>query len=405
MSAAPKRWLSLVGIGEDGIEGLSPAARKLLAQAELVVGGARHLALAGPLSCETLAWPSPLTDTFPQILARRGRAVVVLASGDPFFYGVGTTLCRHVPAEEIFCLPQPSSFSLAASRLGWSQQDCALVTLHGRALERLIPHLRHGAKILALSWDGETPRKAAELLVARRFGGSRIVALEALGGPRENIRDGVACDWAHEKIDPLNVLAIDVVAGADARTVPRTPGLPDEMFEHDGQITKRDVRAITLSALAPAGGELLWDIGGGSGSVAIEWMLADPQGHAIAIEANNSRAARIRRNAFSLGTPDLQIVEGRAPDALANLPTPDAIFIGGGATAPGVVDAGIAMLRAGGRLVINAVTIETQALLAKLHGAQGGELVSIQIALAEKLGRFSGFRPAMPVVQWRWRKP
>ena len=384
MSAAPHRWLSLVGIGEDGLDGLSPAARKLLAQAELVVGGARHLELAGPLGCETLAWPSPLTDAFPAILARRGRPVVVLASGDPFFYGVGTTLCRHVAPEEIFCLPQPSSFSLAASRLNWSQQDCALVTVHGRALERLIPHLRHGAKILALSWDGETPGKAAELLMSRGFGDSRVIALEALGGPREKMREGLARDWTHEMIDPLNVLAIDVVAGAGARIIPRAPGLPDEMFENDGQITKRDVRAITLSALAPVGGELLWDIGAGSGSIAIEWMLADPQCRAIAVEANNSRAARIRRNALSLGTPDLQ---------------------GGGATVAGVMDASMGALRANGRLVVNAVTIETQALLAKMHGAHGGELVSIQIALAEKLGRFSGFRPAMQVVQWRWRKP
>ena len=404
MSGAPARWLWLVGIGEDGLDGLSPAARGLLAQAELVVGGARHLRLAGPLGRRTLAWPSPLTDALPDIVALRGRPVVVLASGDPFFYGVGTLIAQHVPAEEILCLPQPSSFSLAASRLGWSQQDCALVTLHGRALERVIPHLLPGAKILALSWDGETPRKAAELLVARGFGSSRLVALEALGGPRENRREATAAQWPHEPVDPLNVLAIDVVADKNARMIPRSPGLPDDWFEHDGQITKRDVRAITLSALAPEGGELLWDVGAGSGSVAIEWMLADPHNRAVAIEAHATRAARIARNALALGTPDLRVVEGRAPDGLDGLPQPDAIFVGGGATATGVMDRAIAALRPGGRLVVNSVTIETQALLAKLYAAHGGELVSIQIAQVEPVGRFSGFRPAMPVVQWRGRK-
>ena len=404
MSAAPHRWLSLVGIGEDGLDGLSPAARAEIAQAELVIGGARHLALASPISCETLAWPSPMHDALPAILAMRGRKIVVLASGDPFFYGVGALLTRHVAADEIRCLPQPSAFSLAAGRLGWSLQDCDLVTVHGRPLERVVPHLRHGAKILALSWDGDTPSKAADLLTSRGFGESRMIALQALGGPREQVCEGAAHDWPHLKIDPLNVLAIDVVAGAGARIIPRTPGLPDDFFEHDGQITKRDIRAITLSALAPGGDELLWDIGAGSGSVAIEWMLADVRAHAIAIEANGERAARIRRNALSLGTPELQIVEGRAPDALKGLATPDAIFIGGGATASGLMDAAMGALGLGGRLVVNAVTIETQALLAKSHGAHGGELVSIQIAQAEPLGRFSGFRPAMLVVQWRWRK-
>ncbi len=405
MSGARQRWLSLVGIGDDGLDGLSPAARRLLAQAELVVGGARHLALAAPLGCETLKWPSPMSDALPTILAWRGRPVVVLASGDPFFYGVGTLIARHVAPDEIRCAPQPSSFSLAAARLGWSLQDCALVSVHGRALERLIPHLRPRARILALSWDGETPRRAAELLTARGMGASRLVALGSLGGPRENLREARACDWADTMVDPLNVMAIEPVMDGRSKIVPRAPGLPDDLFEHDGQITKRDVRAITLSALAPEGGETLWDIGAGSGSVAIEWMLADPHNSSIAIEPNPVRAARIARNARELGTPDLQVVAGHAPEALAGLPQPDSIFIGGGATAPGAMAAAMAALRPGGRLVVNAVTIETQALLAQLHVAHGGALVSIQIALAEPIGRYSGFRPAMPVVQWRWRKP
>jgi precorrin-6B C5,15-methyltransferase / cobalt-precorrin-6B C5,C15-methyltransferase len=404
MTGAPQRWLSLVGIGEDGLDGLSPAARRLLAQAELVVGGARHLALAGPLGCETLAWPSPLTDAFPEILARRGRPVVVLASGDPFFYGIGTTLAQHVPVDEILSVPQPSSFALAASLLGWSQQDCALVTLHGRALERIIPHLRRGSKILALSWDGGTPQKLADLLVARGMGQSRLVALEAMGGPREKSREALARDWPHAHVDPLNVVAVEVHADRGAKIVPRTPGLPDDWFEHDGQITKRDIRAITLAALAPRGGELLWDVGAGSGSIAIEWLLADSSARAIAFEGNAPRAARIARNALAFGTPDLQIVEGRAPDSFAGLPQPDAIFVGGGATEPGLMKRAMEALPSGGRLVANAVTLETQALMTQLRGAHGGDLVSIQIALSEPVGRFTGLRPAMPVLQWRWEK-
>lgn len=405
MSGAPGRWLSILGIGEDGLDGLSPAARKLLAQAELVVGGARHLALVGELKCETLAWPSPMHDALPRIAARRGRPVVVLASGDPFFYGVGTLLTQHVAVEEIFCLPQPSSFSLAASRLGWSLQDCALVTLHGRALERVIPHLAPRAKIIALSWDGETPNKLCDLLVARGMGGSRVVAFEAMGGLREARHEAPARDWRHANVDPLNVVAVDVEAEAGARLIPHAPGLPDEWFEHDGQITKRDIRAITLSALGPLAGELLWDVGAGSGSIAIEWLLAAPRARAVAIEANPTRAARALRNAHALGTPDLQMVEGRAPQALDGLPTPDAIFVGGGATAPGAMDKAMAALRSGGRLVVNAVTLETQALLTSLHSERGGDLVSIQIGHAVPVGRFSGLRQAMPVLQWRWSKP
>ena len=398
-------WLSIIGLGEDGLAGLSPAATHLLRQARLVVGGARHLALAGNLAAETLAWPSPMDGAFSAILARRGQPVCVLASGDPFFFGVGSTLLRHVDAREMICLPGPSAFSLAAARLGWAQQDCALISLHGRPLERIIPRLHASARVLALSWDGSTPGKLAGLLRARGLGRSCITVCENLGGPRERVRPSLASEFALTEIDPLNTIAIEVVSDPGARVISCAPGLPDDWFEHDGQITKREIRAVTLSALAPRRGELLWDIGAGSGSVAIEWMLADPANRAIAIERDEARGARLMRNAASLGTPDVRLEQGAAPEALCDLPTPDAIFIGGGATRPGVLDAALAALRPGGRLVVNAVTLETQAELSRRFATLGGDLIQLQVSHAEAIGGFHGFRPAMPVVQWSHDKP
>jgi precorrin-6Y C5,15-methyltransferase (decarboxylating) len=407
MSAASPAgpWLTLIGLGEDGREGLSPAANAALAQAALVVGGARHLALVAPLGCETLAWPSPMDEAYTQILARRGEKVVVLASGDPFFYGVGSVLARFIPAEEMSCLPAPSAFSLVASRLGWAQQDCALMTLHGRPLERIIPRLFDGAKIIALSWDGATPGNLAALLSRRGFGASRLTICENLGGPRERVRAVLARDFGFDDVVALNTIALDLVADRDAKILSRAPGLPDNFFEHDGQITKAEIRALTLSALAPRRGELLWDIGAGSGSVAIEFLLADEKNAAIAIEANAARAARIRRNALALGTPHLQVIEGRAPEAFRDLARPQKIFIGGGVTAPGLLDAALSVLAPGGRLVANGVTLETQALLIARHGALGGDLISAQISRAEKLGGFFALRPALPIAQWTFDKP
>jgi precorrin-6B C5,15-methyltransferase / cobalt-precorrin-6B C5,C15-methyltransferase len=393
-------WLSIIGIGEDGVDGLSATAKRLLAGAELVVGGRRHLSLAGPIQGETLAWPSPMTDAFPAILARRGRPVAILASGDPFFYGVGSTLTSQVAADEMICVPAPSAFSLAAAHLRWAVQDCALVSLHGRALERVIPLLQPGARILALSWDESTPGKLATLLTARGMGNSRLIICEAMGGPRQRVRQTRAAEFACEDVDPLNTIGIEIVASADALVLPLTAGLPDLLFEHDGLITKRDIRALTLTALAPRQGELLWDIGAGCGSIAIEWMLRHPSNRAIAIEERPDRLQRIARNAAALGVPGLEIVEGRAPGALAGLPKPDAMFVGGGASDHGVIDAALDALSRGGRLVINAVTIETQSDLIQRHGRHGGELTTVQISHVDAIGGFHGWRPARPITRW-----
>lgn len=398
-------WLTLIGLGEDGRDGLCPAAIQALAQARLVVGGARHLALVGELAAETLPWPSPMEALYDQIFARRGENIVVLASGDPFFYGVGSVLARKIPAGEMRCFPAPSSFSLMAARLGWAVQECALVTLHGRPLQKIIPHLADKAKILALSWDGTTPQKLAALLAARGFGASRLTLGENLGGPHEKIRATRAEEFALDEISPLNIVALDCVAARDAAIIPRAPGLPDHFFEHDGQITKSSIRALTLSALQPRRGELLWDIGAGSGSIAIEFLLLDEKNQAIAIESHAERAARILRNAENLGVPQLRLVEGRAPEALAELPRPQKIFIGGGATRPGVMQAALEALQPGGRLVANGVTLETQSLLIERHGALGGELISAQIGRAEKIGGFFALRPVLPILQWIFDKP
>jgi precorrin-6Y C5,15-methyltransferase (decarboxylating) len=405
-TAAAPRWLSIVGIGEDGIEGLTAVARGLISGAEIVFGGKRHLGLAAALIRGALRpWPSPFEHAVAEVLAQRGRQVCVLASGDPYLYGVGALLARHVAPGETVVVPAPSAFSLAAARLGWPLADCALVSLHGRELDRVRPHLQPGARVLALTSDGEGPAALAGLLATAGFGTSRLTVLEALGGPRERIRAITAAEFDLGTVDPLNSVAIEVAAQEGARIIARASGLPDAMFEHDGQITKREVRAVTLSSLAPRRGELLWDVGAGAGSVAIEWMLADPSLRAVAIEAQAERAARIRRNAASFGVPGIEIVQGDAPAALAGLPPPDAIFVGGGASDPGVLDAVLAALRAGGRLVVNAATLQTEAVLLARYSVLGGELIRIAIARAEPVGGMTAFRPALPVTQWRWVKP
>jgi precorrin-6Y C5,15-methyltransferase (decarboxylating) len=399
-----EKWLSLIGIGEDGIDALSPAARKLLAQAQLVVGGARHLELAGPLAAKTMSWPSPIADAIPQILARRGSPVCVLASGDPFFYGVGTLLSAHIRKDEMQCFPAPSAFSLAAARLNWSLQDCSLISLHGREFEWIIPALQPSAKILCLSWDATTPSRLAKLLTGRGLGQSRIAVMEAMGGPRERTRASTAEAFNMEGIDPLNLVAIEIAVTVESRILPVASGLADGWFESDGQLTKREVRAVALSSLAPRRGELLWDVGAGSGSMAIEWLLCDPANQAIAIEARADRAGRIARNASSLGVPHLEIITGRAPEAFKNLRQPQAIFVGGGASDSHLLDTAYAALPPGGRLVVNAVTLETEAELIRRVEAHGGELLRIEIARAEPLGSFHGWRPALPVTQWSLTK-
>jgi precorrin-6Y C5,15-methyltransferase (decarboxylating) len=396
-------WLAIVGIGEDGVEGLAPAARAAIAQAGCVFGGERHLALARPLiGGERIAWPSPLTDAIPAILARRGSAVTVLASGDPFCFGIGSVLARAVPMAETRCLPAPSAFSLACARLGWAWQEVETISFCGRPLEAIRPLLQPGARVLALSADHTTPAALAALLTRWGFGQTRVTVLEAIGGPEEDCFNFKAFETVRDGVAKLNVMAIEVAGGP---ATPLTPGLDEDWFETDGQITKREIRALTLAALAPRRGERLWDVGAGSGSVGIEWMLRHPSCRTVAIEARADRAARVARNAAALGVPALEVRHGTAPEALEGLPAPDAVFIGGGASNSAITETCWAILPSGGRLVVNAVTLETERAVMARHAAWGGRLTRIGIERMAPIGPMQGFAPARTVLQYRAIKP
>ncbi len=395
-------WLSLIGIGEDGWSGLSEAARALVTSAELIVGGKRHLALIPPGNSERLAWKAPLAETLPEIARWRGRRVVVLTSGDPLCYGVGALLARNFATEEMIVLPRPSAFSLAASRLHWPLEECVALSLHGRPIEKLRLHLVPGAYILALTEDGAAPAKIAKLLIESGWGGSAMTVLEHLDGPKERRIAATAAEWRETRCADLNILALHCVAGPEAKPLSRRAGLPDDAFRHDGQITKRAVRAATLAALAPLSGELLWDIGAGSGSIGLEWLRANDTMRAIAIERDPARASVIAENAAMLGVPELRIVQGAALEMLRDLPPPDAIFIGGSVSDAAIWDACWQVLKPGGRLVANAVTVKAETELLRRHATLGGELQRIAIAQAEGDGFW---RPAMPVMQLSLRKP
>jgi len=399
--AAGRPWLTLVGVGAEGVAGLSARAQAAILEAELVVGSERQLELVRPLlRRETWLWPTPFALGITRLLERRGQPTCVLASGDPYFFGVGATLAPHLPRTELTCHPAPSSLSLAAARLGWALQELEVVSLHGRELGEVLRYLQPGRRILALSWNRDTPAELGRLLSERGFGSSRLSVLEALGGPEERIRSHRASEAPPPDISDLNLVAIEVEAEAGALLLGCRGSLPDSAFEHDGQLTKQDIRALTLSALQPRPGARLWDVGAGAGSIAIEWLLSHRACSAIAVERDAERCERIRRNAKRLGTPALELAHGAAPEALAGLARPDAIFIGGGAN-PSVLDVCWNALLPGGRLVVNAVALETEALLLRAYAERGGELRRLSIESAAPLGTLTGWRPALPVVQWR----
>lgn len=398
-------WLGIVGIGEDGLEGLSHEARALVDQAEVLIGGARHLAMLPDDGRERLTWPNPLIKLVEDIVRRRGTKVCVLATGDPLHYGIGVTLARHVPAEEMTIIPGVSAFSLACARLGWALATVETLTLHSRKLESLHRVLCPGAKVLALSNDGATPAAVAEILIARGYGDSAMTVLEHMGGPKEHKITNTAANWNEAKVADLNTIAIECTAGQDVTLLPRVPGLPDDAFTHDGQLTKREVRAATLAALAPIPGQRLWDVGAGCGAIAIEWLRSHPSCRAIAIERQAARIAMIEKNAHNLGTPEIEIIAGEAPAALKDLAPPDAIFIGGGLSGENLVEDCWQALKPGGRLVANAVTLEGEQSLIEAYNRLGGNLTRIAIARADSVGRFTAWRPLRPVTQWAVTKP
>jgi precorrin-6Y C5,15-methyltransferase (decarboxylating) len=379
----------------------------LIEQAGVVIGSRRQLdLLPDTVVAERIPWPSPLRPAVRALVGKyRSRGLVVLASGDPMFYGIGRALVEEVGVQNLRVLPHPSSISWACARLGWPVEDTDVVSLVGRPLASLSSRLHDRRRLLILSNGAETPPEVAKLLVDRGFGGSTMTVLSRLGAPDEARRSGVAETWGHDVGDYLNVVAVECVRSPEGLRLALTPGLEDAAYEDDGQLTKREVRAVTISFLAPAPGDLLWDIGGGAGSIAIEWMRAHRSCRAIAVESDSERSARIGRNAEALGVPGLQVVTGQAPAALAELPCPDAIFIGGGLTTDGMVETAWAALKPGGRLVANAVTLESEALLARWYLRNGGKLIRIAVTRVKPVGGFTGWQPAMPVTQWSVTKP
>lgn len=402
-------WLTLIGIGEDGVPNLGQDARAALDSARVLVGGARHLAMVPERpGVERLAWASPFSQSLADLDARRGTPVCLLTTADPMMYGVGATLARRYPASEMRVFPAASSFSLAAARLGWALQDVVPLTVHGRPLEGVSRFLTEGARLLVLSENAHSPQGLAALLTQQGFGDSRLTVLEHMGGPKEARKDGVARSWPHAPGADLNVVAVDVSSGAGALVAQAgwscLAGLPDEAFDHDGQLTKRDVRAMVLGRLAPRPGELLWDVGAGSGSVGIEWMRSHPTCRSVAVEEHPDRRANIDRNRRRLGVPDLQIVAGAAPSALQGLEAPDGVFIGGGLTDDGVFDACWAALKPGGRLVATSVTLQTDALVMGLRTRWGGTLSRLSLATEDRLGAFDVWKPAYPLTLYHVRK-
>lgn len=395
MSEAP--WLTIIGVGEDGPEGLSSASRAALDRAEIVMGPPRHLALFPNIRAETIEWPVPFADGIARLGALRGRPVVVLASGDPFWFGAGSVLARHFSADEWRTLPGLSTFSLAAARMGWPIERTTCLGLHAASLSRIRPHLAPGERIILLLRDGHAVRELAELLTATGFGQTRLIVMERLGGPHERVTTTQADCLPETKFAHPVCVAVNV--SGDGPALPRASGIDDGFFDHDGQITKRPIRALTLSALAPKPRELLWDIGSGSGSIAIEWLLTDPSTEAVSIEQRPDRAARIRANAAAIGVDRLAVVEGRAPAALEDLAAPDAVFTGGGLSEV-LLENLHQRLQPGTRLVANAVTLESEALLSQWRQRLGGELLRIDLAEAVPLGSRHGWRSAYPVTQW-----
>ncbi|AXC14312.1 Cobalt-precorrin-6y C5-methyltransferase [Acidisarcina polymorpha] len=397
-------WLAVIGVGEDGWSGLSAKARDLIQSADLLYGGKRHLDLipGGEGSAERVAWPSPMGPAVDQILNQhRGRrSVAVLASGDPMLFGVGVSLTRKLSPPEFWVIPHISSFSLACARLGWPVADTVLISLVNRPPEQLLRYLCKDQRLVLFSEDGATPSVVAKLLTQSGYGESAFHVFEHLGGPSERQISKQAATWTVKQCAQLNLIAVQCIPDASTRPLSIAPGLPDNVFQSDGQLTKREVRAITLASLSPLPRQVLWDVGAGTGTIAIEWMRVHPSSRAIAFETRSDRAAQIRVNAKLLGTPGLQVIEGTAPSAFADIEPPDAIFIGGGASTPGLFEACWGVLRTGGRLVVNAVTIQTEVKIADWHTLYGGNLVRIAISRSVPVGRAFGWRPMMPITQW-----
>jgi precorrin-6B C5,15-methyltransferase / cobalt-precorrin-6B C5,C15-methyltransferase len=395
-------WLHIVGIGEDGMDGLSPVTRTIVQAAEVIIGGERHHALTPDTQAKRISWPSPFDALIETIKAQRGIRVVVLVTGDPLWYSAGARIAREIPVAEITFHPQLSAYQWAAVRMGWSLADCETLTIHGRTETQIVAALAPCARLLILTKDKTSPATVAKLLCERGYGASQMTVLAALGGANEQRFDGVAESWSHEAPD-FHTLAVECFAGPSAQILPRT-GLPDSCFIHDGKLTKQAVRAVTLAKLAPHRGAILWDVGAGSGAIGIEWMRAAPDALAYGLEPRANRRAVAAQNALALGAPKLALIDGGAPVGFVGLPTPNAVFFGGGISME-AIDLAMTALAQLGRLVANAVTLESEAVLLAAFAKHKGSLQRISVDTADPVGPFHGWRPSMPVTQWHWVKP
>jgi precorrin-6Y C5,15-methyltransferase (decarboxylating) len=393
-------WLTVIGITEKGLGGLSAETLSYIESAQVLVGGKRHLEKVSGNTALRIYWRDGLDVAHDKIAEHAGERVVVIASGDPLHYGIGAWLVERFGADAIHFAPSPSAFSLAASRMGWPLPDVTCLTVHGRPLEAVNLHLVPGAKLLLLSWNGTTPNALAALLSSKGFGDSRISVLEHMDGDDEARADGLAHNWSIDQTANLNTIAVECIAGPDAQFWSRAPGLPEAAYEHDGNITKREVRTITLAALAPLPGETLWDVGAGSGAVGIEWMRIDTLNRTIAFEHDEAKCDVIKRNAKNLGVPMLKVLPGDFLGTLKEMDqTPDAIFIGGGVSYPNVLNSCWGRLNTNGRMVANGVTVEAHRALMEFHAEHGGDLVHISVARSGNVGSMTALRPLMDVLQ------
>ena len=402
-------WLWIVGIGEDGYDGLNAQAKHSIASAQMIYGGARHLNLlpSGASRATRIAWPSPMAPAVEEILTKhRGeKQLTVLASGDPMLYGVGGSLTRDLVPMEFRVIPQVSALSLACARLGWPIVETILISLVNRPIQQMVRYLYAGQRIIIFSEDGGTPATVAQFLTKCGYGPSSFHVFENLGGATERAETGLAANWPAKQCAQLNLVAVQCKADMTATPMSLAPGLPEDAFDTDGQLTKREVRSVTLASLAPLHNQTLWDVGAGSGSIGIEWMRHDPSCSCIAFEVREERVVRIQKNAARLGVPTLKVVHGTAPAAFAGERPPDAIFLGGDVSNDDVFDACWNTLPSGGRLVANAVTLESEASLAARHRLHGGELTRMMVARADLIGGSHVWRPMMPITQWTVIKP
>lgn len=399
-----KPWLTVIGVGAQGIDSLADTVRDEIYAADIVVGSERLLSHFSDLSCKTHTWTSPISDMITNIETWRHQRVVVLATGDPMHYGIGVTLKQNFPANETRVIPSPSVFSLAAAKLGWPLQDVVTLSAHGRPVNGLTSYLQPGANLLILTGGEQTVRDIAEWLIEHKFSESRVVVLECLGGSAEKITETSAAYIGKQSYSDLNVVAIQCKLDPGCIHRPAIPGMADDCFESDGLLTRREIRCITIASLMPAPGQLLWDVGAGSGSVAIEWMRCGQNMNSIAFEYNSQRIERIRRNAEKLGAPRIKIVPGLLPGTLENQPSPDAVFQGGAIFSEEIFSHCWEKLKPGGHFVANAVTLEGEAALIRRHDKYGGELLRLEISHSDQLGSWRSYRPQRPVTQWRIRK-